>query len=120
MLCLVWSPPRALREDVRALGRPVRGSRPAKLIPDLVAEIAHTPAVADAVRTGFLAQRRDALRRVVLRARAREEVRDGIDDELCVDLLVAVIQYRFLISGGPLTTQLADDLTEALLRGIAN
>jgi AcrR family transcriptional regulator len=114
----------SLREDVRALLREsvvlYAGSRPAKLIPDLVAEMARSPAVAEAVRTGFLAQRRDALRRVVVRARERGEVRHGIDDDLCIDLLVSVIQYRFLISGGPLTTQLADDLTEALLCGIAN
>jgi AcrR family transcriptional regulator len=114
----------SLREDVRALLREsvvlYAGSRPAKLIPDLVAEMARSPAVAEAVRTGFLAQRRDALRRVVVRARERGEVRHGIDDDLCIDLLVSVIQYRFLISGGPLTTQLADDLTEALLGGIAN
>jgi AcrR family transcriptional regulator len=113
----------SLGEDVRALLRDsvalYAGSRRAKLIPELVAEMARTPAVADAVRTGFLAQRRAALRRVIARARAREEIRDGIDDELCIDLLVAVVQYRFLISGGPLTTQLADDLTDALLRGIA-
>jgi AcrR family transcriptional regulator len=114
----------SLREDVHALLRDsvalYAGSRPAKLIPDLVAEMARTPVVADAVRTGFLAQRRDALRRVLDRARARGEVRDGIDDELCVDLLVGVIPHRFLISDGPLTTQLADDLTDALLHGIAN
>jgi AcrR family transcriptional regulator len=114
----------SLRKDVRALLRDsvalYAGSRRAKLIPELVAEMARTPAVADAARTGFLAQRRNALRQVIDRARARREVRDGIDDELCVDLLVAVIQYRFLISGGPLTTQLADDLTDAILRGIAN
>jgi len=72
------------------------------------------------VRTGFLAQRRDALRGVLDRARERGELRTGIDDELCVDLLVSVIQYRFLISGGPLTTQLADDLSDAILNGIAN
>jgi AcrR family transcriptional regulator len=115
---------KSLSEDVRALLRDsvalYASSRPAKLIPDLVAEMARTPAMADAVRSGFLAQRRSALRRVIHRARARGEIRDSIDDELCVDLLVAVIQYRFLISGGPLTTQLADDLTDALLRGIAN
>jgi Tetracyclin repressor-like, C-terminal domain len=60
------------------------------------------------------------LRRVLDRARERGELRAGIDDELCVDLLVSVIQYRFLISGGPLTTQLADDLSDALLNGIAS
>jgi AcrR family transcriptional regulator len=113
-----------LREDVRALLRDsvalYAGSRPAKLIPDLVAEMARTPAVADAVRTGFLAQRRDALRRVLDRARKRGELRDRVDDELCIDLLVAVIQYRLLISGGPLTTRLADELTDALLHGIAS
>ena len=112
-----------LREDIRLLlRRAVRlyaDSRPEKLIPELVSEMRRNPDLADAVRSGFLAQRRAALAQILERARARGELRDDIDRELALDLLGGVIYYRFLITGGPLDDALADSLTEALLHGIA-
>jgi AcrR family transcriptional regulator len=113
----------SLREDARALLRDAvrlyADSRPARLFPDLVAEMARNPRVADAVRSGFLAQRRDALREVLDRGRARGELRADVDVELCLDLFGGVIYYRFLVTGGPLDERLADELTGALLDGIA-
>jgi AcrR family transcriptional regulator len=113
----------SLREDVRALLRDAvklyADSRPARLIPNLVAEMARSPAVADAVRSGFLAQRRAALATVLDRGRARGELRPDVDTDLCLDLLGGVVYYRFLITGGPLNRRLADDLTDALMRAIA-
>jgi hypothetical protein len=94
-------------------------SRPGRLIPDLVAEMARSPAVAEAVRSGFLAQRRAALATVLHRARERGELRRDVDIDLCLDLLGGVVYYRFLITGGPLNRRLADDLTDALMRAIA-
>jgi AcrR family transcriptional regulator len=113
----------SLREDVRALLRDAvrlyADSRPGRLIPDLVAEMARSPAVADAVRSGFLAQRRAALASVLDRARERGELRRDVDTDLCLDLLGGVVYYRFLITGGPLNRRVADDLTDALMRAIA-
>ena len=113
----------SLRKDVRALLRDAvrlyADSRPGRLIPDLVAEMARSPAVADAVRSGFLAQRRAALATVLHRARERGELRRDVDTDLCLDLLGGVVYYRFLITGGPLNRRLADDLTDALMRAIA-
>jgi len=113
----------SLREDARALLRDAvrlyADSRPARLFPDLIAEMARDSRVADAVRSGFLAQRRGALRDVLDRARARGELRADLDLELCLDLFGGVIYYRFLVTGGPLDERLADELTDALLDGIA-
>jgi AcrR family transcriptional regulator len=113
----------SLRGDVRALLRDAvklyADERPGKLIPDLVAEMARRPAVAEAVRSGFLAERRAALSTVIERARARGEVRSDVDTELCLDLLGGVVYYRFLITGGTLDQRLADDLADVLVRGIA-
>jgi AcrR family transcriptional regulator len=112
-----------LREDVRLLLRQAvrlyADSRPEKLIPELVAEMRRNPELADAVRSGFLAQRRAALAQILERALARGELREDIDHELALDLLGGVIYYRFLITGGPLDDALADSLTDALLYGIA-
>jgi AcrR family transcriptional regulator len=112
----------SLREDIRALLRDAvklySDDRPARLFPDLVAEMARSKGVADALRSGFLAQRRQALTTVLDRARARGELRDGVDTELALDLLGGVVYYRFLVTGGPLNRRLADDLTDALVRAI--
>jgi AcrR family transcriptional regulator len=113
----------SLREDVRALLRDAvrlyADSRPGRLIPDLVSEMSRRPAVADAVRSGFLAQRRAALATVLDRARERGELRRDVDTDLCLDLLGGVVYYRFLVTGGPLNRRLADDLTDALMRAIS-
>src|SRR4051812_33213306 len=79
------------REDLRALLRDAvklyGNDRPAKLFPDLVAEMARSVAVADAVRGGFLARRREALTTVLDRARARADLRDDVDNDLALDLI---------------------------------
>lgn len=91
----------------------------AALMSELVAGMAREPALADAVRTGFLAGRRRALDEVLGRADERGELRDDVDHELCLDLLGGVVFYRLLITGGPLDDRLAHDLTTVLIRAIA-
>jgi AcrR family transcriptional regulator len=109
--------------DVRALLRNAvklyADDRPSQLFPHLVGEMARNPALADAVRSGFLAQRRSVLCAIVERARARGELRPDVDTELCLDLFAGVIYYRFLITGGPLTRRVADDLADVIVRGVA-
>jgi AcrR family transcriptional regulator len=104
-----------LREAVELYSTP----RAAALMPELVAGMARDPALADAVRSGFLAGRRRALDEVLRRADERGELRDDVDHDLCLDLLGGVVFYRLLVTGGPLDDRLADELTAVLLRAIA-
>jgi AcrR family transcriptional regulator len=94
--------------------------RAAALMPELVAAMARTPALAATLRDGFLVRRRAALGRVLERAAARGELRDDIDHEVCLDLFGGVVFYRLLITGGPLDARLVDDLTSVVVRAIAN
>lgn len=91
----------------------------AALMAELVAGMAREPALADAVRTGFLTGRRRGLDDVLRRADERGELRDDVDHDLCLDLLGGVVFYRLLITGGPLDDRLGHDLTAVLLRAIA-
>lgn len=91
----------------------------AGLIGALAEQMLHDPALAAALRTGFLAARRDAARTCLERGRARGEVRADLDLELVVDLLAAPFYYRVLITGDPLDDAYADRLVDALLAGVA-
>ena len=94
--------------------------RAAALMPELVAAIARTPALAAILRDGFLVRRRAALGEVLERAAARGELRDDVDRDVCIDLFGGVIFYRLLVTGGPLDARLVDDLTAVVVRAIAN
>jgi AcrR family transcriptional regulator len=69
------------------------------LLASLVAAMARSPKIAEAVRGGFVASRRDALRAVLRRAVARGEARADLDVELAVELCAGPFLYRTLISG---------------------
>lgn len=96
-------------EDGKGMGR---------IMPGLVAAMARHPEVASAVRKGFLADRRQALGRVVDRGIDRGELRTDTDRELALDFLGGPLFYRLLITGGPIDEELARGTVDVLLDGI--
>ena len=96
-----------------------RGSLPGRLMPNLVRAMAERPELARAVREGFLIRRRQALTDVLRRGVKRGDLRRDIDLELVLDVLGGPLFYRLLITGGPLDEQLAEGVTELILRGFA-
>jgi AcrR family transcriptional regulator len=89
------------------------------LLSGLVAAMARSERIAEAVRSGFIATRRDALRSVLERGVARGEVRKGVDLDLALDLLGGPLLYRALITGGPVDERLTRGVIEVVLRGLA-
>ncbi|MFP2925999.1 TetR/AcrR family transcriptional regulator [Pyxidicoccus sp. 3LG] len=89
------------------------------LLSGLVAAMARSERIARAVRDGFIAARRDALRQVLQRGVVRGELRKGLDVDLVLDLLGGPLFYRFLITGGPLDERLIRGVVEAVLRGFS-
>ncbi len=77
------------------------------------------PELARTVRERFLAGRRDALRQVLQRGAARGDLRRDLDVELALDILGGPLFYRLLITGGPLDDELAQGVTDLILRGFA-
>jgi AcrR family transcriptional regulator len=89
------------------------------LLSALVAAMARSERIAQAVRSGFVAARRDALRQVLERAVARGDLRQELDLELALDLLGGPLFYRALITGGPIDERLTRDVVDVVLRGLA-
>jgi AcrR family transcriptional regulator len=111
------------RRDILALMRDAvelySSSLPARLMPHLVSAIAQKPVLAHAVRSRFLAGRRAALREVLGRGIERGDLRPDLDLELALDVLAGPLFYRLLITGGPIDEQLAEGVTDLILRGFA-
>ena len=111
------------RADLLALMRDAvdvyTGSVAAGAMPSLVEAISRNPGLAEAVRDGFLAARRAALRKVLERAIERGDLRSDLDIGLALDVLGGPLFYRLLITGGPIDEQLAEGVTDLILRGFA-
>jgi len=111
------------RADLLALMREAvelySGSLPARLMPNLVSATAQRPELAATFRDGFLASRRTALAEVLRRGIERRDLRPDLDLELALDVLGGPLFYRLLITGGPIDEQLAENVTELMLRGFA-
>ena len=111
------------REDLLALMRDAvevyRDPVKAGVMPSLVGAMPQRPELARAIRDGFLAQRRAALRAVLDRGVARGDLRADLDVELALDVLGGALFYRLLITGGPIDADLAEGVAELVLRGFA-
>lgn len=89
------------------------------LLSGLVAAMARSAPIAEAVRSGFVATRHDALRRVVERAVARGELRKGADVDVALALLNGAPFYRFLIEGDEVDDRLVRGVVRTVVRGLA-
>jgi AcrR family transcriptional regulator len=111
------------REDLLALMHDAvevyRDPVKAGVMPSLVGAMPQRPELARAIRDGFLAQRRAALRAVLDRGAARGDLRADLDVELALDVLGGAIFYRLLVTGGPIDERLAEGVAELILRGFA-
>ncbi|WP_052706412.1 TetR/AcrR family transcriptional regulator [Streptomyces rubellomurinus] len=81
-------------------------------------EAARDPHLAELMRS-FTAARRDALRELLARGRARGELGPDADLDLIADQVYGVFWYRFLLGHAPLDAATADRLATTLLTGNA-
>lgn len=103
-----------LARTLRLLRRPLVR----RLLPDLHAEMARTPALGDAIRSGIQVDRRTHGRTLLHRAVARGELRPGFDEELALDLVPAVLYWRVIVTGGDTGPAYLDALTAMTLAGL--
>ena len=89
------------------------------LLSGLVAAMARSAPIAAAVRDGFVASWRDAVRRVLERGVARGDLRARLDAELALDLLFGPLFHRYLLTGQRLDERLARGVVDVALRGLA-
>jgi AcrR family transcriptional regulator len=105
---------RAVAHTAQAIGLEV-------LMPRLLSEVAGNRELHAIFSAHLVEPRRRALRTVLERARARGEVRDDVDLEVAIDLLVGPIIYRFIVAGGDVQAalELAPKALEAAVAGLA-
>ncbi|MDT0342486.1 TetR/AcrR family transcriptional regulator [Streptomyces litchfieldiae] len=106
--------------DLRAfLGDTFRlGSRPwvAEVLRALMAHAQVDPAFGERFRDSFLRARRDALRRIVERARERGDLPPRPAPDTVLDLVFGVLWYRILATREPLDEALVGELLSVLVR----
>jgi AcrR family transcriptional regulator len=73
----------------------------------------------DEARKGFWAQRFDALAPVVTRGIELGELRAGTDVRLLLEMLIAPIHGRLLLTGEPIGDDMAERLVDVALNGVA-
>lgn len=110
-----------LRRDLQTLLRRMVeefvDSDAARLMPQLAAEAQFDPQLRELLHTNARI-RREVFGHVLERARARGELRDDLDLEVVIDLLIAPVFVRKLITGTPITTSITDNAVDAVLSGI--
>jgi len=101
------------RQFLRILHRPPSNA----IMPTLVAERAHNPALA-AVFDPLMQRRRDPVRAVLRRAMERGELPKSTDVELAVDAIMGVTVLRMYFIPGNLSIPAIREFVTVLLRGL--
>lgn len=96
----------------RALRHPVAS----QIIPDLQAEAARNPDIAEAMQKALREGQEGVASGIVAAARGRGEVRDGIDEDLALDLISGPLYWRSMVIRSP---KLPKGYLDALARSTA-
>lgn len=91
----------------------------AHLMPQLAAEAQSDPEVRELLNQ-YAKGRRGVIGDILQRAEARGELRGDLDLEVVIDMLIAPIFVRKLITGAPITSEATDEAIDQLLRGVTS
>jgi AcrR family transcriptional regulator len=81
----------------RALRHPVAG----QIIPDLQAEAARNPEIAEAMRKALREGQQSVATGIVAAAVARGEIRNGVDEDLALDVISGPLYWRSVVVRAP-------------------
>ena len=76
------------------------------------------PVLAEVLRSRLMANKRAGLRRMFKQAVARGEIPEPADIDIVLDMLVAPLVYRVMMSGDPVTPRVGAELARLVLRAI--
>ncbi len=93
----------------------------ALLMPRLLTEAGHDPELHALFTAHLVEPRRAVVRTMLERARDRGQIRDDVEIEIAIDMLVGPVLYRFMIDGDDLrpAAQRAPRVLELLLEGLS-
>jgi AcrR family transcriptional regulator len=98
----------------RALQHPLAS----QIIPDLLAEAARNPRIADTLHDTLRANQRDMADQLVSRAVDRGELKPGVDPDLAIDLIIGPLYWRLAVARVPLTKGYLDTLAAATVTAL--
>ncbi|GGJ97631.1 TetR family transcriptional regulator [Pilimelia anulata] len=108
-----------LRDDLRvllqALALGLRHPLASQIIPDLLAEAARTPQIAETLLDTLRTHQRDIAARIVGRAVERGELPAAASTELAVDLILGPLYWRAAIVRTPIAPAYLDSLADAVV-----
>lgn len=110
-----------LAGDLRALARAVAasiGQEPGRRVTRNLVAVACSSDELAAGMADFWSERLALTRVIVERAVQRGEVADGSDADLVVETLVGALYVRLLLTGEPLTPEVADRIAEIVHHGV--
>jgi AcrR family transcriptional regulator len=90
---------------LQIVARALRHRLASQIIPDLLAEAARTPEIAETLQTVLRAHQRSIGEQLVSLARGRGELAGSADPDLVVDLIVGPLYWRLAIARTPLSGQ---------------
>lgn len=88
---------------------------PRMVIAGLLGEMHHNPQLANDLRDRFIHPRRACYRSALERAQERGDLPPGSDLDVLLDILVAPISYRALMTGVPIPDDIATRLVDVVL-----
>lgn len=112
-----------LRGDLRAslgtLAQWLTHPRFARILPDLVAEMARNPELGEVVGLLVGEPKRERTAEIFRRAVQRGELPPDTDIELALDLIAAPVYWRLAVRAAEAGPTYLDDLTDVLLRALS-
>jgi len=108
-----------LRMFVHVVARVLRHPLAAQIVPDLLAEAARNPEIAETLATALREAQRDSSAALVRKAVERGELPADTDPELALDLIAGPLYWRLLVARGPISRDYLDRLAVAIGAALA-
>lgn len=110
--------PSDLRQTLQAIADWMNHPRFSRILPDLLAEGARHPELAEGPRAAIAIPRRDLAAQMLHRAVERGELPADTNLDLALDLLAAPLYWRLLVHRQPAGPDYLDHLTKVILRAL--
>ena len=103
-----------LRMFVHVLARVLRHPLAAQIVPDLLAEAARNPEIAETLAAALDAAQRQSSAALVRKAVARGELPEDTDPDLALDLIAGPLYWRLAVVRTPISSDYLDRLAASI------
>ena len=90
-----------------------------RVFAQLVGEAQADPVIRQGLRANLVESRREVFRTIWRRGVDRGELRDDVDSDAAIDMVIGPALYRLMMGHAPLSDAAADAIVDAAVRGLA-